>query len=110
MAQPTQKKTRCERSFLLSSESVTDDLLDMEEPQTAVAVAELDACLHQDPESHVACETALKDKGPFEREKEKKQKEKEKAKEEEKKQWDEHDAHIAAYSAADDPWMQLLLM
>ena len=108
MAQPTQKKTRCERTFLLSSESVTDNLPD--KLCDEASYAELDACLHQDPESHVACETALKDKGPFEREKEKKQKEKEKTKEEEKKQWDEHDAHIAAYSAADDPWMQLLLM
>ena len=36
--------------------------------------------------------------------------EKERKEKEKENKWDEHDAHIAAYSAADDPWMQLLLM
>ena len=122
MAQPAQKKTRCERTLIFSSESVTEGLPDKLFDEAAYA--ELDTCLHQDPESHVACETALKDNNdvevmegtyvPYQREREEKEKEKqkesEKTKEKEKKQWDEHDAHIAAYVAADDPWMQLLML
>ena len=115
MAEPAQKKPRTKRTMLFNPEST--DLCDESQ------YAELDTCLHQDPESHVACETAndVKDKdkdkdkdnkkyAPYEKEREEKAKGKEKARGKEQTQWDEHGAHIAAYSAADDPWMMLLLM
>jgi len=59
MAEPAQKKARCERTFLFSSESVNEGHPDKLCDQVSDAV--LDTCLRQDPKSKVACETATKD-------------------------------------------------
>jgi len=53
------KKTRTERTFLFSSESVNEGHPDKLCDQVSDAV--LDACLSADPKSKVACETATKD-------------------------------------------------
>merc|ERR1712238_362349 len=53
------KKTRTERVFLFSSESVNEGHPDKLCDQVSDAV--LDACLTSDPKSKVACETATKD-------------------------------------------------
>jgi len=59
MAEPAQKKAKCERTFLFSSESVNEGHPDKLCDQVSDAV--LDTCLRQDPKSKVACETATKD-------------------------------------------------
>ena len=59
MAEPTAKKTKSERVFLFSSESVNEGHPDKLCDQVSDAV--LDACLTGDPKSKVACETATKD-------------------------------------------------
>merc|ERR1711972_84915 len=59
MAQPVEKKTRTERVFLFSSESVNEGHPDKLCDQVSDAV--LDACLKDDPKCKVACETATKD-------------------------------------------------
>jgi len=59
MAEPAQKKAKCERTFLFSSESVNEGHPDKLCDQVSDAV--LDTCLRQDPNSKVACETATKD-------------------------------------------------
>jgi len=59
MAEPAQKKSRTERTFLFSSESVNEGHPDKLCDQVSDAV--LDACLSEDPKSKVACETATKD-------------------------------------------------
>merc|ERR1712045_168773 len=59
MADPAQKKSRSERVFLFSSESVNEGHPDKLCDQVSDAV--LDACLTGDPKSKVACETATKD-------------------------------------------------
>ena len=56
MAAPAQKKTRCERTILLSSESVNEGHTDKLCDQVSDAV--LDTCLSQDPKSKVACDKA----------------------------------------------------
>jgi len=59
MAEPAQKKTKMERTFLFSSESVNEGHPDKLCDQVSDAV--LDTCLTEDPKSKVACETATKD-------------------------------------------------
>merc|ERR1712048_432974 len=58
MASPA-KRTKTERTFLFSSESVNEGHPDKLCDQVSDAV--LDACLTEDPKSKVACETATKD-------------------------------------------------
>jgi len=53
------KRTKTERTFLFSSESVNEGHPDKLCDQVSDAV--LDACLTEDPKSKVACETATKD-------------------------------------------------
>jgi len=53
------KRTKAERTFLFSSESVNEGHPDKLCDQVSDAV--LDACLTEDPKSKVACETATKD-------------------------------------------------
>ena len=59
MAQPAQKKTKCERMFLFAPESMIEGhpekLCDLSSWQ------EVDSCLRQDLKDEVACETAAKD-------------------------------------------------
>ena len=67
MAEPAQKKTKCERAFLFSPESMNEGhpgkLCDpttwheLDEGSDAV----LDTCLRQDPERNVDCDTTTKD-------------------------------------------------
>merc|ERR1712125_45021 len=59
MAESVEKKAKCERVFLFSSESVNEGHPDKLCDQVSDAV--LDACLTGDPKSKVACETATKD-------------------------------------------------
>merc|ERR1712051_778266 len=59
MGEAAQKKSRMERVFLFSSESVNEGHPDKLCDQVSDAV--LDACLVEDPKSKVACETATKD-------------------------------------------------
>merc|ERR1711897_24331 len=59
MAEPAQKKSKAERVFLFSSESVNEGHPDKLCDQVSDAV--LDTCLASDPKSKVACETATKD-------------------------------------------------
>jgi len=59
MAESAQKKSRSERVFLFSSESVNEGHPDKLCDQVSDAV--LDACLAGDAKSKVACETATKD-------------------------------------------------
>ena len=59
MAEPAQKKAKCERTFLFSSESVNEGHPDKLCDQVSDAV--LDACLKEDPQSKIACEAATKD-------------------------------------------------
>merc|ERR1712153_203618 len=58
-AESAQKKARMERTFLFSSESVSEGHPDKLCDQVSDAV--LDTCLTADPQSKVACETATKD-------------------------------------------------
>jgi S-adenosylmethionine synthetase len=59
MAQPACKKSKTERTFLFSSESVNEGHPDKLCDQVSDSV--LDTCLRGDPFSKVACETATKD-------------------------------------------------
>jgi len=59
MAQPAAKRAKVARTFLFSSESVNEGHPDKLCDQVSDAV--LDACLREDPQSKVACETATKD-------------------------------------------------
>ncbi|CAE8612580.1 unnamed protein product, partial [Polarella glacialis] len=56
---PAQKKAKTARTFLFSSESVNEGHPDKLCDQVSDAV--LDACLREDPQSKVACETVAKD-------------------------------------------------
>merc|ERR1719502_1763263 len=59
MSSPNKKQKVCEeRSFLFSSESVNEGHPDKLADQVSDAV--LDACLKEDPNSRVACETCTK--------------------------------------------------
>ncbi|CAE8625618.1 unnamed protein product [Polarella glacialis] len=58
-AEPAQKKAKTTRTFLFSSESVNEGHPDKLCDQVSDAV--LDACLREDPQSKVACETCAKD-------------------------------------------------
>ena len=61
MAQPAQKKTKCERTLLITPESMIEG-----HPEKLLATMSLmrclDTCLRQDPKSKVACDKATEDK------------------------------------------------
>ena len=60
MAQPAQKKTKCEHTLLITPESMIEGHPEKLCDQVSDAV--LDTCLRQDPKSKVACDKATEDK------------------------------------------------